>query len=341
MNYYKVLGIEENATKEEIKKAYDKQVQTFREEVKDEKRLEKFLDLFKEAYDALNYQENIVQEQQEEIFDEEVSALFKNNKIKEKPADVLQDKEGIKLDTQNIENSYAATVLMSREEILKESLIQHHEPEEERVIFRSKEDFEDCEGFFDDEDEEEDEDFGEKIIKKIKQKNTSKNKKSKSNKSNSSTKKSNVIKDNKEYNTGDRDRDSDRDRDISNKYQDKSKKVIVKKEKTSNMGGDLLLIPLKIIALPIIAILSILIFICRIISISSWLVAKVIIVGVIAIAAIHGYRIYIGQVVKEYNVFIACGIGFVISIFLPSIVRIVPNTLQGINNSLKRFVFKN
>ena len=94
MNYYKVLGIEENATKEEIKKAYDKQVQTFREEVKDEKRLEKFLDLFKEAYDALNYQENIVQEQQEEIFDEEVSALFKNNKIKEKPADVLQDKEG-------------------------------------------------------------------------------------------------------------------------------------------------------------------------------------------------------------------------------------------------------
>ena len=171
MNYYKVLGIEENATKEEIKKAYDKQVQTFREEVKDEKRLEKFLDLFKEAYDALNYQENIVQEQQEEIFDEEVSALFKNNKIKEKPADVLQDKEGIKLDTQNIENSYAATVLMSREEILKESLIQHHEPEEERVIFRSKEDFEDCEGFFDDEDEEEDEDFGEKIIKRIKQKN--------------------------------------------------------------------------------------------------------------------------------------------------------------------------
>ena len=37
MNYYKVLGIDENATKEEIKKAYDKQVQTFREEVKDEK----------------------------------------------------------------------------------------------------------------------------------------------------------------------------------------------------------------------------------------------------------------------------------------------------------------
>ena len=37
MNYYKVLGIEENATKEEIKKAYDKQVQKYREKVKEEK----------------------------------------------------------------------------------------------------------------------------------------------------------------------------------------------------------------------------------------------------------------------------------------------------------------
>ena len=61
MNYYKVLGIEDNATQEEIKQAYDKQVQKFRDEVKDEKMLEKFLDLFKEAYNALNYQENIIQ----------------------------------------------------------------------------------------------------------------------------------------------------------------------------------------------------------------------------------------------------------------------------------------
>ena len=46
VNYYKVLGIEENATQEDIKEAYNRQVQTFKEEVKDEKRLEKFLDLF-------------------------------------------------------------------------------------------------------------------------------------------------------------------------------------------------------------------------------------------------------------------------------------------------------
>ena len=138
MNYYKVLGIEENATQEEIKEAYNRQVQTFKEEVKDEKRLEKFLDLFKEAYDALNYEESIVQNQMEEIFDEEVSALFKKNKIEEKPVDISLNKDEVKVANQNIENSYAATVLMSREEILKESLIQHHEPEEERIIFKSK-----------------------------------------------------------------------------------------------------------------------------------------------------------------------------------------------------------
>ena len=327
MNYYKVLGIEENATQEDIKEAYNRQVQTFKEEVKDEKRLEKFLDLFKEAYDALNYEESIVQNQMEEIFDEEVSALFKKNKIEEKPVDISLNKDEVKVANQNIENSYAATVLMSREEILKESLIQHHEPEEERIIFKSKEDFEECDVFFDDDEEE---DFEEKIIKKIKQKNPYKK-----NKNSSSVKRNSINKNNKEYNSRDRDRDRDRDNIANNEYKEKNKKVVVKKEKNSS----LLLIPLKILVLPVIAILSILIFICKIISISSWLVSKVIIVGAIAIAAIHGYRIYIGQVAREYNIFLACGIGFIVSIFLPSIVRILPNTLQGINNSLKDFVF--
>lgn len=328
MNYYKVLGIEENSTQEEIREAYNRQVQRFREEVKDEKRLEKFLALFKEAYDALNYEENILQYENEEIFDEEVSALFKKNKIEEKPVDISLNKEEFKFENQNIENSYAATVLMSREEILKESLIQHHEPEEERIIFKSKEDFEECDGFFDDEEEE---DFEEKIIKKIKQKNPYKNRKN--NKNNSLSKRSSVSKNNKEYNS------IDRDSSESNKYKEINKRAVVKREKSYDGILGLLLIPLKILALPIIAILSILIFICRIISISSWLVAKVIIFGAIAIAAIHGYRIYTGEVAKEYNVFVACAIGFMVSMFLPSIVRILPNTLQGINNILKDFVF--
>lgn len=166
MNYYKVLGIEENATQEEIKEGYNRQVQTFKKEVKDEKRLEKFLDLFKEAYDALNYKESIVQDQKEEIFDEEVSALFKKNRIEEKPVDITVNKKEVKFKSPSIENSYATTVLMSREEIFKESLIQYNEPKEERVIFKSKEDFEKGDVFFEDEDE----DFEEKIIKNIKKK---------------------------------------------------------------------------------------------------------------------------------------------------------------------------
>ena len=43
MNYYKVLGIEENASQDEIRQAYEKQVNTFKKEVKDQKRLKKFL----------------------------------------------------------------------------------------------------------------------------------------------------------------------------------------------------------------------------------------------------------------------------------------------------------
>ena len=50
MNYYKILGVDENSTLTEIKQAYDNQVKTFKDEIKDEKRLEKFLELFKEAY---------------------------------------------------------------------------------------------------------------------------------------------------------------------------------------------------------------------------------------------------------------------------------------------------
>lgn len=325
MNYYKVLGIEENATQKEIKEAYNRQVETFKEEVKDEKRLEKFLDLFKEAYDALKYEESILQNQNEEIFDEEVSALFKKNKIEEKPVDISVNKEEVKFENQNIENSYAATVLMSREEILKDSLIQGNQQEEERIIFKSKEDFQEGNEFFDNENEEEEEDFEEKIIKKIKKKTNYKSR------NNNSVKRNSVSKNNKEYNS------RDRDRSYNNK--EINKNIIIKKEKDSDGILDLLLIPVKILVLPIIAILSILIFICRIISISSWIVAKVIIFGAIAISAIHGYRIYTGQIAKEYTVFVACIIGFIVSIFLPSIVRIVLNILQGTNSSLKNLIF--
>ena len=91
MNYYKVLGVEENASKEEIKRAYEKQVDYFKSEVKDEKRLNKFIELFDEALAALNVEEKeIIQpiEENEGVFDEEVSKLFKSVEEKEKSRNV-------------------------------------------------------------------------------------------------------------------------------------------------------------------------------------------------------------------------------------------------------------
>lgn len=53
-DYYKLLGVEKNASKEEIKEAYEKQVEKIKKEVVNEKRLNQFLKLFDEAYKALS-----------------------------------------------------------------------------------------------------------------------------------------------------------------------------------------------------------------------------------------------------------------------------------------------
>ena len=58
----------------------------------------------------------------------------------------------------------------------------------------------------------------------------------------------------------------------------------------------------------------------------------------IAGASIHGYQVYIGHAI-QYKIFILCAIGFIVALFLPSILNILPNILEGINNRLKRFVF--
>ncbi|WP_238899628.1 molecular chaperone DnaJ [Clostridium sp. YIM B02500] len=52
-DYHKLLGIEKNASKEEIKKAYEMQVEKIKKEVVNEKRLNQFLKIFDEAYEAL------------------------------------------------------------------------------------------------------------------------------------------------------------------------------------------------------------------------------------------------------------------------------------------------
>ena len=58
VNYYKVLGIEENATQEEIKEAYNRQVQTFKEEVKDEKEINKLIEELQIVKEKLGVQTN-------------------------------------------------------------------------------------------------------------------------------------------------------------------------------------------------------------------------------------------------------------------------------------------
>ncbi|WP_196000372.1 DnaJ domain-containing protein [Clostridium sp. 1001271B_151109_B4] len=444
MNYYKVLGVEENASKEEIKKAYEKQVAYFKSEVKDEKRLNKFLELFDEALATLNVEEKeIIQPIKEDksIFDEEVSKLFKAVEEKEKssgineiseaigecPKDsfeeyskvkckeilggdfnescnvdsnsvlsdeknILNSNNGIRSsikenkvkdevdntkveyekksindniemkEPQNINESYAATVILSREEIVKEAL-KENSKKSEVPIYKSKVEFESVNEFFnndyDDDFESEDEyenDYIGRLIKnkKNKKKNNIKNKKE------NIKKKSNDSERNKGYNNTEKsNRSNSKSDDLSNNnrqtenYQSgstvKSDRVgrqavknrankVLSKEKSVGLTN-ILLIPFKILALPIIVILTLLSIICKVLSVSSWIVSKVIIIGAIAISAIHGYRIYTGQISSEYNIFVICAIGFVISIFLPSVLKVISSSVDTSNKALKGFVF--
>ena len=116
-----------------------------------------------------------------------------------------------------------------------------------------------------------------------------------------------------------------------NKRKDKSK------EREEDTSFSLLKLPFKILALPLIILLSIIIYILKIISIATWLVSKVIIIGAIGVSSIHAYQIYIGQP-KDYRIFAICIAGFILAILLPFIVKVLPKPLEGINNSLKDFV---
>ena len=451
MNYYKVLGVEENASKEEIKRAYEKQVAYFKSEVKDEKRLNKFIELFDEALAALNVEEKeIIQpiEENEGVFDEEVSKLFKSVEEKEKsrnvndedkiigdcPKDSFEEyskvkckeilgedfsensnietsniasdeknivnlNDGMKLyikedkvengigntivedanksinedkginedkdinkdkaindsiyikEPQNINESYATTIIMSREEIERE-VLKESAKKSEVPIYKSKVEFEsvneffnnDYEDEFDSEDEYEN-DFIGKVIK---------NKKNKK-KSNIKNKKENITKKSNTSN-GKNDGFSKNNRQGEN-YQNESaiqsdkigrqavkdgvnKRINKVANKQKSVGvTSIVLIPLKILALPIIAVLTLLGIICKVLSVSSWIVSKMIIIGAIAISAIHGYRIYTGQIPREYNIFVICAIGFIISIFLPSVLKLISSSVDTSNKALKGFVF--
>lgn len=460
MNYYKVLGVEENASKEEIKRAYEKQVAYFKSEVKDEKRLNKFIELFDEALAALNVEKKeIIQpiEENEGVFDEEVSKLFKSVEEKEKsrnvndedkiigdcPKDSFEEyskvkckeilgedfsensnietsniasdeknivnlNDGMKLyikedkvengigntivedanksinedkdinkdkaindsidikEPQNINESYATTIIMSREEIERE-VLKESAKKSEVPIYKSKVEFEsvneffnnDYEDEFDSEDEYEN-DFIGKVIKnkKNKKKSNIKNKKENIKKKNNDSERNKGYNNTKKSNTsnGKNDGFSKNNRQGEN-YQNESavqsdkigrqavkdgvnKRINKVANKQKSVGvTSIVLIPLKILALPIIAVLTLLGIICKVLSVSSWIVSKIIIIGAIAISAIHGYRIYTGQIPREYNIFVICAIGFIISIFLPSVLKLISSSVDTSNKALKGFVF--
>nr|WP_261781154.1 DnaJ domain-containing protein [Clostridium botulinum] len=67
-DYHKILGVEKNASKEEIKEAYEKQVEKIKKEVVNEKRLNQFLKVFDEAYEVLNsIEENSIRDKDETL----------------------------------------------------------------------------------------------------------------------------------------------------------------------------------------------------------------------------------------------------------------------------------
>ena len=98
-------------------------------------------------------------------------------------------------------------------------------------------------------------------------------------------------------------------------------------------------IPLKIAALPFVIILSIIIMIFDILNAALWAVTKILILGSVAVAAIHGYQVYSGMSLVRYEVFVGCAGVFVLSIILPLIFRTLPKPLKIMNNKLKAFVF--
>lgn len=76
-DYYRLLGVEKNASKEEIKAAYEKQIDKIKKEVVNEKRLNQFIKMFDEAYEALN---KLEENNLDSKFVDENSTLIMNTK---------------------------------------------------------------------------------------------------------------------------------------------------------------------------------------------------------------------------------------------------------------------
>lgn len=258
MEHCKILGVDKNASMEEITKAYEDRINKFKEEIEDEKRAKSFIKVFDEAYEKIKEEREKNKGQQTVIIDNQVENLNKhlNNDF---------DK--------NNSNGYE----------------EFNEYDQESTVSKEK--------------------------KKSSSKNTSiRNQKRTKKKS-----------------TGDRE-------NIKSKKQSKRDSSRKAGSNKKSSESSLTQLPIKILLMPVVVILSIIIFLCKILNIISWIASKIIIIVAIAISAIHGYQIYIGHAIK-YKIFVLCAVGFIVSLFLPSILKILVSTLSKVNSKLKKFVF--
>ncbi len=245
MENYKILGVDENASMEEIKRAYENKVKEYRENIKDEKRATAFIKVFDKAY------------------------------------------EEIKLEREN--NQYQQTMIMDRKEVdLRQNSksLDSDEYEEESTATKRKK---------------------KSSSRNVKSKNQNNKNKSKNNDKSKEEKRSN------------------------------SRKEGSKKKKESSSTSELIKLPLKIVILPIVALLSLVIFLCKIVSLISWIASKVVMIAAIAASAIHGYQIYIGHAI-QYKIFIISGIAFIVALFLPIVLKTLISILESINNGLKKLI---
>lgn len=342
MDYFNILGIKEGASKEEIRQAYEDQVNKFKSEVKDKKKLEKFLKLFKEAYDKL------MKEFENKELEEKITNNLEEDYKKDK--NTYSDKE-INENKKSNEKSYDldCTVKMSAEEIQEIIRKSKESSLNERHIAISKEEFLSL-----DESEYEAEEVVE-VRKRSNDKSKAKNKAKKKNNKNTYKEKKDSIDKNKSKNNYNDEDDNYNENSFRSKMRnnanskeskntmseqkgDRREKVVVKSNDNNSNILSLIKIPFKILALPIILILSVIIFLCKIINLTCFLVSKIIIIGAIGIASIHGYQIYTGHPM-QWKIFALCALAVVVAFFLPAIVRVVPNILGRINTSLKNFVF--
>lgn len=261
MENYKILGVDESSSMEEIRQAYENKINEIKKEIVDERRAKAFIKVFDKAY------EEIKLERERNLNNEILINNSSKNSLNE------NSKNSFKRDTSDDYYNF------------------EYDDDKSETKKRSK-------------------------------------------KSSSSNSSMNKQKSDKKKPSKYKEKESNRD-----KYKrQNAKKVINKQSSEAETVSKLIQTLLKIIALPIIAVLSIIIFLCKVINLISWIATKVIIIAAIAVASIHGYQVYIGQPMY-YEVFVICAVAFVVSLFLPSILKIVPAILGKINDKLKDFVF--